>query len=93
MKRLLLAALAVLSLGGCAATLPDPVVHTEFVDRPVAVKCVPNPPVVAPVFVNTDTAIKAAPDPRARATAYAVGRLQDKGYIGELEAALKGCTG
>ena len=93
MKALMLAALAVLTLGGCATTLPDPVVHTEFVDRPVAVRCVPDPPVVAPPFVNTDAAIKAAPDARARAMAYAKGRLQDKGYIGELEAALKGCTG
>ena len=83
---------AYLALAACA-TAPEPQIVTKLVDVPVAVKCVPDPAPAKPDFVDADGAIHAAPDIRTLSKLYAVGRLQHYAYEGELEAALKGCTG
>jgi hypothetical protein len=95
MKRLAFI-LAALILAGCGtATTPDPIIKTEFQDRPVAVKCVPDPPVVAPDFADSDANLRAAKvkGPFDVAQARVIGRLQHFAYEGELVAALNGCTG
>ena len=93
MKRLAIAAVF-LALAGCATAPPlDPHTVTQFHDRPVAVRCVPDPPIVKPTFADSDAAIKAAANPFENVKARKIGRLQHQAYEGELEAALKGCTG
>ena len=82
-----------LSLAGCATTTPDPRIVTQIVNVPVPIACVPNPPVAKPDFADTDAKLKAAVNPFENAKARVIGRLQRIGYEGEIEAALKACTG
>lgn len=60
-----LAAMA-LAVSACASDQPEPKIVTQYVDRPVAVSCVPKDTPAAPVYTDTVDALLAAPDFAAR---------------------------
>ncbi len=80
-----------LAIAGCSTTRPEPVVRTVFVDRPVAVTCVPDTLGEAPAYADIDDALRRAPDAAARYQLVIAGREQRKARLGETEPVIKGC--
>jgi len=85
--------LAALALTGCAGKTPEPVVRTVFVDRPVAVQCVPAALDGAPNYPDTPEALKQAADAAERYALIAAGRMLRDARLGELEPIILICRG
>jgi hypothetical protein len=91
--RLELIALALaLGLCACGTTGNEPPVKTVTVNVPVVTKCSPkiDP---EPVYPDTDAALANAPDVFSGVKLLMAGRGLRAAYVGELQGALKACTG
>lgn len=90
MTRLILAAVALACLAGCAAPSgpPSPIIQRSYV--PIAVPCSVDPG-QEPVFADSTEAIIAAPNVLERAKIYAAGRQQRIAWEAHLAAVAAGC--
>lgn len=79
-----------LVLTGCATT-QEPTVRTVYVDRPVALECVPANLDPAPTYPDTNEALKQAPDAADRYALIAAGRLLRDARLAELEPVILTC--
>ena len=88
--------IALAALLTACATTSEPRIEVREVKVAVPVKCDPQPRPVKRALPDTDAALKAAHDarnPDLGVQLLLAGRRLRNGYIGELEAALSGCTG
>jgi hypothetical protein len=85
-------AILALLLGGCATNRVPPV-KTVYVDRPVALECVPATLDGAPSYPDTDAALKQAVDAAERYALVSAGRLLRKARLAELEPVILSCRG
>lgn len=92
MTRLMLSAISLLALAGCAGG-PDPEVsvrtETVYVER--AVSCVPENLGDTPTFPDTDQALSSADDAAARYALLWAGRLLRMARLGETEPVIATC--
>lgn len=77
--------IATIALSGCAAKPVEPIVRNVFVDRPVAVSCIPAALDAAPAYPDTNEALQRAADAAERYALIAAGRLLRDARLGELE--------
>lgn len=84
--------LVCLLLAACGTTGTEPPVKTVMVNVPVPVKCTPklDP---EPAYPDTDQALANVANVFAGVQLLKEGRALRIAYIGELQAAIKGCAG
>lgn len=83
-------ACAALLLAGCGHQR-EPIVKTVYVDRPVALECVPASLDDAPSYPDSNAALKQAADAAERYALIAAGRLLRDARLAELEPVIMNC--
>lgn len=92
MIRVVLLLASTVTLAGCATTTPEPEVKIVYVDRPVAVSCVPATFDTNPEFqVNRGDVVGAA-DAAERLRLTGAGFLERDAYLSVVQPVLKGCS-
>lgn len=81
---------AALLLAGCGHQR-EPIVKTVYVDRPVAVQCVPTSLDTPPSYPDSNAALKQAADAAERYALIAAGRLLRDARLAELEPVIVNC--
>lgn len=78
-------------VAACGTTKPEPEVRTVYVDKPVAVSCVPKNLPAQPTYrVNTDNLIT-APDAAERYRLAVAGMQERDARLNEVEPVVQNC--
>lgn len=92
MIRAALLVASAVTLVGCATTPPEPEVKVVYVDRPVAVSCVPTTLNIDPEFQVSRGDVVGAADAAERLRLTGAGFLERDAYLSVIQPVLKGCA-
>lgn len=89
--RTFVAVFATTLVAACSTTKPEPEVRTVYVDRPVAVSCVPKNLPPRPTYRVTTGDLIAAPDAAERYRLAAAGMQERDARLNEVEPVVQNC--
>lgn len=92
MIRPMLLLASAIALAGCTTTTPEPEVKIVYVDRPVAVSCVPTTLNIDPEFQVSRGDVVGAADAAERLRLTGAGFLERDAYLNVIQPVLKGCA-